>query len=859
MANWVPISGSALQFSKNAGGAAAADYYLKFYAAGTTTAISMATTSSGVTTLDKCKVDSNGWAVNGSNAVFIPHIDRDYKLVLYTNATDADADATGSAAWVIDNLSTESIDKTYTSVTALRDSTGNESFNVIEIESYYEITYPSTAGPKGGHRRHRTGGTNTSPTVGSPVAVSTIGTGTQAGYVWDGDGVEWFITIENHVSTLVMGVPNDGTDGNTQIQDAYLLSVSLDVDFKYDAGQYLHDTIFRQNNKAILSAGKAAVTVTGYPGKDIFSWDNSAARARITYGAGIEPMTLILDMSVDTRNTTYEDRCSFSGDNLGPCAISRGEADISIDKGIINNVVGGSRITVTGVNEGSTALSVIHNGTNVEQGFDVQSVDFGLMQPALGTKRITSISGNVITIDAGKLAAMRTRQGNPLAIGDSVGVIFSENDNPTETETPNTRYLISAITSTTITVTDTSGGPITFAGSPSPAWLINMGTNGLEEGTDGATFIAPKLTTNRNGFSLMTGDNTRFIGARHFYNQKLGDLLNGEYFGDNPSRTKGTNTDLGPMYCEGPFDNTFANKTVAKLQHDHCDLTGLWIANSTNATTISIDLDGNNCIADGGTYNGKLNINGNGNRLRGEPFSVSYITDNGAENSFIKIGEVSGATVGTSFQDELGGALNPEFDNTIGSLGGGDDKFLTLWTPDSYSVQGNTATLIKSPGDDFGSYLRLNSASTVIATRKIRGQAIKTGVNMVADVMLITAKVRTPNNVRNIHVGVQSIGGNTVPTQNSVPVASSTTAWTEIQIVANLAAATYDGELQINVISDVSDIIELNWIKIEAMRKAVNGNKVITRAVVAPSPDGTLYYLSPPNGGGAASWIAWPP
>lgn len=104
MANWVPISGSALQFSKNAGGAAAADYYLKFYAAGTTTAIPMATDTSGSTTLDKCKVDSNGWAVNGSDDPFIPHIDRTYKIVLYRNATDADNNTTGSAVWVIDAL-----------------------------------------------------------------------------------------------------------------------------------------------------------------------------------------------------------------------------------------------------------------------------------------------------------------------------------------------------------------------------------------------------------------------------------------------------------------------------------------------------------------------------------------------------------------------------------------------------------------------------------------------------------------------------------------------------------------------------------------------------------------------------------
>ena len=112
--------------------------------------------------------------------------------------------------------------KTYTSVASLRDSTGNDAFNVIEVESYYEITYPSTEGPKGGHKRHRTGGTNTSPTVGSPVAVSTIGTGTQAGYVWDGDGVEWEITVDQQVTVYAFGaITGDSNNNASAIEDAF--------------------------------------------------------------------------------------------------------------------------------------------------------------------------------------------------------------------------------------------------------------------------------------------------------------------------------------------------------------------------------------------------------------------------------------------------------------------------------------------------------------------------------------------------------------------------------------------------------------------------------------------------------------
>lgn len=102
---WSPISNTVPQYSKNAGGAAAADYYLKFYADGTTTPINMATDSTGGTTLAKCQLDSLGYPTTDGSTIFVPHIDQDYKLALYTNSTDADNNTLASAAWVVDNLS----------------------------------------------------------------------------------------------------------------------------------------------------------------------------------------------------------------------------------------------------------------------------------------------------------------------------------------------------------------------------------------------------------------------------------------------------------------------------------------------------------------------------------------------------------------------------------------------------------------------------------------------------------------------------------------------------------------------------------------------------------------------------------
>ena len=104
MSTWTPISGSVPQYQA-ADGTLASGYYLKFYSAGTTSPLSMATDSTGVTTLAKAQINTAGYPINGSGDVFIPHISQSYKIVLYKNATDADNDTTGNADWVIDNIS----------------------------------------------------------------------------------------------------------------------------------------------------------------------------------------------------------------------------------------------------------------------------------------------------------------------------------------------------------------------------------------------------------------------------------------------------------------------------------------------------------------------------------------------------------------------------------------------------------------------------------------------------------------------------------------------------------------------------------------------------------------------------------
>jgi archaellin len=103
---WLPISGTIPQYS-TAANALAGDYWLKFYESGTATPTNMATDATGATELAKCKLSSDGYPISNSldeTTRFIPHIDKNYRIVLYTNEIDADNNATANAAFNIDGM-----------------------------------------------------------------------------------------------------------------------------------------------------------------------------------------------------------------------------------------------------------------------------------------------------------------------------------------------------------------------------------------------------------------------------------------------------------------------------------------------------------------------------------------------------------------------------------------------------------------------------------------------------------------------------------------------------------------------------------------------------------------------------------
>ena len=97
---WTPISLLVPQFVDSSGDPYA-NAVLKAYQAGTSTNIAMATDSTGGTTFNDISLNANGYPEH-SGSVVIPHVNQDYKIALFANQTNADANT--PAIWAADNL-----------------------------------------------------------------------------------------------------------------------------------------------------------------------------------------------------------------------------------------------------------------------------------------------------------------------------------------------------------------------------------------------------------------------------------------------------------------------------------------------------------------------------------------------------------------------------------------------------------------------------------------------------------------------------------------------------------------------------------------------------------------------------------
>ena len=183
---WFPISHTVPQY-EDGNGVPYSGAVLKAYAAGTSTPIELATSSSGAVTAASVALNASGFPVVSGN-VIIPYVEVLYKLALYP--TQAAADANSGAIWTIDNIpiaadfgsSTESI----TSTTTL-DAT--DAFTHKEISGASTINLPGIAsGAEVGSGFVMTGRVSGTDTVTlDPYSSELINAASQI-YLYPGDG-----------------------------------------------------------------------------------------------------------------------------------------------------------------------------------------------------------------------------------------------------------------------------------------------------------------------------------------------------------------------------------------------------------------------------------------------------------------------------------------------------------------------------------------------------------------------------------------------------------------------------------------------------------------------------------------------
>lgn len=105
-----PTTGLLAQYAKNAGGASASGYWLKFFSAtygASTSPITMYTQQTGGVGLAKCKLNTRGEPISDSgddDSTFIPYIDGNWDAYIFFTEADADANNTVNSIYLGTNI-----------------------------------------------------------------------------------------------------------------------------------------------------------------------------------------------------------------------------------------------------------------------------------------------------------------------------------------------------------------------------------------------------------------------------------------------------------------------------------------------------------------------------------------------------------------------------------------------------------------------------------------------------------------------------------------------------------------------------------------------------------------------------------
>lgn len=152
----------------------------------------------------------------------------------------------------------------YESVQSFVESSPPTYLQRVAITSYHPGWAATRVGPKGGFYAHKTGADHEAPTLGAPVVVSTIGTGTQAGYFWDASGAEWVISKQPY-NVCMFGARGTGlVDDQPSCQDAYRFLAGratennykgIDLVFPPPEAYYRFDSTLETSDRAVNLRG----------------------------------------------------------------------------------------------------------------------------------------------------------------------------------------------------------------------------------------------------------------------------------------------------------------------------------------------------------------------------------------------------------------------------------------------------------------------------------------------------------------------------------------------------------------------------------------------------------------------------
>lgn len=266
---WIPISGIVPQATKD--GNQANGMVWKFYEVGTVTPLAVATDSTGGTLTTEFLLNTQGLATL-STVVVEPHVNSAYKIVLYLNQVDADADDTGSAFYILDNIS---LGNAFKNIHASYDNLADALAGPDLAGSFVEwAEYTSGKGVGGGRGQ---------------VVVANPGFNLINPLKSDGNYIELILDSALKVSQAG-ALGDDTTDNSSAIQEcidyAGQTSVSLQdgkARIFFESGTYLVDTplfVTTVGNKSIIFEGASKYTAVIKAGPNLAS----AAKPAMTGG-----------------------------------------------------------------------------------------------------------------------------------------------------------------------------------------------------------------------------------------------------------------------------------------------------------------------------------------------------------------------------------------------------------------------------------------------------------------------------------------------------------------------------------------------------------------------------------------------